>query len=453
MAQAQGVAHLVGRDKADEVSHEVVAVLEGAGAGVDGGSLDLVPVVDQGHHIVIPADVAFQDFTAAGVVHIGAIGIGNGGSQVADDGETGVLQAHPQLLGILRPFLGMDGVLPSGLLEGLLPVVHTGDEVLAPLLGRSGVNVVNNGLDGFHQLSPLLLLNVFGTGFQAPAGDEADAFHALLVVGEHAVSIGEETYAGVKITLLHGRLREKNHGGVQDHGHGTGLTACGQGCGAGGAGTCAGTAGGLVIAVSLGNGDLRIDGIGADALDEAGISLETTQVVLALGRGTEGKHLGVSLKEAVHLDAGGTGIAILLRLEGGHDGILGAHLHGLLNDLVLVGIDIQDIGPEKEIAVDGFLPVEHGFVHFLTAIHAGTGGIAHIPGDGQETAAQQAVGDFHVPVLLVLGHGEEALGKVQLDRGGFLFGLLLGSILVGAGARPAGGLGEGVQAQGQGRRQ
>ena len=106
-------------------------------------------------------------------------------------------------------------------------------------------------------------------------------------------------------------------------------------------------------------------------------------------------------------------------------------LDGLVDDLVLCGPDIDDVGTEEEVAVGGFLPVEHSFIDFLTTVHAGTDGVAYIAGDGQEPAAQQAVGDFHVPVLLVLGHREQALGEGQVHgSGGFLFGLLLGSILV-----------------------
>ena len=240
----------------------------------------------------------------------------------------------------------MDGVLPAGLLKGFLPVVNTGNEVLAPLLGGSRVNVIDNGLDGLYQLSPLLLLYILGTGFQAPAGDEANALHSLLVVGEHAVAIGEVTDARIKVTLLHGRLRKKDHRGIEDYGHHTGLTAGRQGAGTGRAGaTGTGAALRLVVAVSLGNGYLGIDGIGTDALDEAGVTLEAAQIELALSAAVEGKHLCVALEKAIHLDAGGSGIGVLLRLEGSYDGILGTYLHGLVYDLVLGREDIQNIGP------------------------------------------------------------------------------------------------------------
>ena len=179
VTQAQGVAHLVGGDEADEVAHQFVVIFHLAGARVH---LHLVPVVDERHDIVVPADVAFEDFAGTRVMDIGSIGVGRGGSEVADYGEAGVLHAHVGI--VFRPFLGADGVLPARLLEGLLPVVHAGDQVRAPLLRGRRVDVVDDGLDRLHEFAALLLLHVLRTGFQAPAGDEADALHGLLLVGE-----------------------------------------------------------------------------------------------------------------------------------------------------------------------------------------------------------------------------------------------------------------------------
>ena len=232
MAQAQGVAHLVGGDEADEVAHQFVVIFHLAGARVHGAHLHLVPVVHERHHIVIPADVAFEDFAGARVVDIGSIGVRRGGGEVADHGEPGVLQAHVGI--VLGPFLGVDGVLPAGLLEGLLPVVHAGDQVRTPLLRGGRVDVIDDGLDRLHELAPLLLFHVLRTGFQAPAGDEADALHLLLLVGELRVAVGEVTDAGVEPAGLHGLFGQEDHRGVEHERHDAGLGAGRQRVGPGG---------------------------------------------------------------------------------------------------------------------------------------------------------------------------------------------------------------------------
>ena len=412
------MAHLMGRNKADKVSHEFVGKAEAAGAGIHGGSLHLIPVMHQRHHIVIPADVAFQDFTAAGIVHVGAVGIGNGGSQIADDGETRIFQAHAQFLGILRPFLGADGVLPSGLLEGDLPVIDTGNEVRTPLPGRSGIDIIDNGLDGLYELSPFLLFYVLGTGFQAPAGNVADRLHPLLVIGEMRIAAGEVTDAGVEPALLHGNFRKQQERRIEHHRNHAGLTARRK---AAGTGRTALIALRLVVSERLGHRHLRIDGVGAHAPNEAGIGLDAAQIVLFLGGGVQGKHLKVSLEQAVGLDAGGTGRCFLLRLEGRHNGVLGAHAHRLGNGIGLGGLYAHDVYPEEEVAVRGLLPVQHGIVHLFTAVLAGTHGIGGKTRHGQDAAPEKGVGNFQVPVFLVMGDREKTLTELQLYRSGSLF--------------------------------
>ena len=258
------------------------------------------------------------------------------------------------------------------------------------------------------------------------------------------VTAGEIADAGVEPALLHGLLRQQEEGGVEHHRHHAGFTAGGQAVGPGGAG---GVACGLVVGEGLGHRHLRIDGIGADALDIAGIGLDGAQVVLLLGGGIQREDLEVSFEEAVRLDAGGAFGGFLLGLEGGDDGVLGADAHRLGNGIGLRSLDVHDIGPEKEVAGGGLLPVEHDVVHFLTAILAGAHGVGREAGDGQDAAAQQGVGNLQVPVLFVLGHGEEALGEVQLDGRSFLLFIFF---LFFAGIRlfP---LGLGREAEGQGK--
>ena len=78
VAKAEGVADFVRRDEANELSHEFFVKFRLASARIEGADLRLVPVVQQFHHVVIPTDVAFDDLTRTRVVHIGAVGVGDG---------------------------------------------------------------------------------------------------------------------------------------------------------------------------------------------------------------------------------------------------------------------------------------------------------------------------------------------------------------------------------------
>ena len=285
------MADLVRGDEADEVAHQLVVIDELAGARIHGAGLHLVPVVHQGHHVMIPADVAFEDLAGTGVVDIGSIGVRRGGGEVADDGETGVLHAHVRV--VLRPFLGVDGVLPACLLEGLLPVIDTGNQVRPPLFRGGRIDVIHNRFDRFHELAALLLFHVFRTGFQAPAGDEADALNGLLLIGILRVTIGKITHAGIEQTRLHRLFRKEDHRRVEDERDHAGLGTRGQGVRPGGRTRRRGIR--CVVREGLGHRHLRVDGIGADALDEAGVALEAAQVVGPLLRAAERKWLIVTL--------------------------------------------------------------------------------------------------------------------------------------------------------------
>ena len=181
VAKAEGVADFVRRDEANELSHEFFVKFRLASARIEGADLRLVPVVQQFHHIVIPTDVAFDDLTRTRVVHIGAVGVGDGRGEVANHRETRVLEAHRRV--VLRPFARLDGVFETRLLEGFLPILHPENEILAPLLRRGGIDVVNDGFLGFNQFAAAIFVHVFGAGLQAPARNHLPRLHTLLVVG------------------------------------------------------------------------------------------------------------------------------------------------------------------------------------------------------------------------------------------------------------------------------
>ena len=440
VTQAEGMADLVRRDEADEVTHQFVVILDLAGARIDDTGLDLIPVVNQGHDIVVPADVALDDLTGARIVHIGTVGICRRRSQVTDHGETGILEAHVWI--VLRPFLCMDGILPSGLLESLLPVVDAGDKVGTPLLRSSGIDVIDDGLYRLDKLSPLLFLDILRTGLEAPAGDETHGLDSLLFIRELAVAVGEITNARIEQALLHGNFREKHHRSVEHHGHDTGPDSGGQGA-------CdlrpTGAAGiGGIICKRLGYCNFRIDGICTDAVDEAGIATDIAKVVRTLGAAVHREYLIVTFEEACHLDTRSSLTRGGFRFDRGNNRVFGTNVHSLFNIVSGLCRNIQYIRPEQEIAVDGLLPIDHGFSDFLSAVLTCAGRIADEAGHSQNPTAKQAVRNLEIPVLLVLGNAEEALLECELRLLLLLLlrrllGVLAGSRLTGSRALCASG--------------
>lgn len=194
VAQAKGVAHFVAADEAHQLAHEFGVVLHFLSGFVEVAGLYHVPIVNQGHDVVIPADVALQNLAGARVVDLRAIGIGDVAGEVADDAVAGILHRHGAVIG---PLLTADSILETGLLKGLLPVVHTLNEVGPPLLGRSGVYIIDDGLLGLYEVPPPH--GVDGCrilGLQTPAGNEVARLHALLVVGVVGEVVGEIAHAG-----------------------------------------------------------------------------------------------------------------------------------------------------------------------------------------------------------------------------------------------------------------
>ena len=125
------------------------------------------------------------------------------------------LKIQPEVI-----FFADDGIFPTGFFESYLPVVHTLDEILAPLLGRSGVDVVNNLLLGFDEFAALHAFGISAVlGFEAVAHDVAFVFHALLAVAKAHKAVGKVAHAGVEQTALHEVLGKEHEGVVEAHCH------------------------------------------------------------------------------------------------------------------------------------------------------------------------------------------------------------------------------------------
>ena len=188
--------------EAYQLSHEFLAEVHGSCGFVYAACLYHVPVMYQTHHIVIPADVAFQYLSRTWIMHVGSIGILDGACQITYAAVPCIFHAHGGI--VLGPFLSYDGILESCFLKGLLPVIDTLYQILAPLFRSGRVYVVYYRLHGFHQFAPSHLLHILGPWFQSPSCDEFLAFHSLLLISETGIAVSKEAYSRVVIALHHG---------------------------------------------------------------------------------------------------------------------------------------------------------------------------------------------------------------------------------------------------------
>ena len=162
---------------------------------------------------MIPTDVTFNDFTGARVVHIGTIGIGNGRSKIANHRETCIFKAHVGT--IFRPFLGDNRIFETCLFKGFLPIFHTKDEIFHPLFGGCRVDVVDDGLFRFYQLTAFHLFDVFIFGFKTPTRHDRTSLHLLLLVVEFHKVVGEIPHTRVESAAAHQVFGQKHKRGVQ----------------------------------------------------------------------------------------------------------------------------------------------------------------------------------------------------------------------------------------------
>ena len=389
--------------EAYELSHQFVVEAHAVGAVVHGAGLRQVPVVDELHHVVVPADVRLNNLARARVADVRTVGVGDGRGQVADYREAGVLEAHAKRVGILGPLLGADGVLPAGLLEGHLPVVDAHDQVLAPLLRRGRVDVVNDRLLGFHQLAAFHALGILGAlGLQAPACGHGAAAHLLLAVAELAVALGEITYARVEVARAHRLFRQQHERCVQaesglprQRAGQVGLALCSVACG-----------------ISLHGLHLGVDGVGAHAVDIALVGLQRCHLEAFFRLLAKGCYDVVAAQEISHADARVVAVervaALFVHFEAGHDGVLRRSLQGTMDLVGAVGRGVVGQHAQQHLLA-ALLEIEHVARHQFAAIDAQVHGRSHEARSAQERAPQQRVGNLEIVVVLVLLHVEQTL--------------------------------------------
>ena len=217
VAQAQHVSDLMGRDKADELAHELVGQLHGLRTLVEWSALGDIPFAHQVHHVVIPADMALDDLAAAWIHNARTVGVLGLGRQIAQ--ET-ILRIVGTDVAVLGHFAGYDGVFETGSLKGSVPVVDAGDEIGDPFLRRCRIDVVDDLFFRFHELALLIGLRVLR--LQTIAVDDGVALGGS-TVGEAGLTRLEEAHTLVGDTWLHRLLGQDHDARVHADGNKTGF--------------------------------------------------------------------------------------------------------------------------------------------------------------------------------------------------------------------------------------
>ena len=150
----------------------------------------------------IDVDRAVDDFARAGIAPRGTHGVLDGGGHVAQTRVFEVVGVELRIFfrrGVVATF---DHVFETDALEGFVPAEHADADGLFPQIGEAGIDIIDDGLLGFHQLAGHVGGGV--GGFDAPAAHEGGVFDALVVV-ENVFAGEEEPDAGVGETRHHGR--------------------------------------------------------------------------------------------------------------------------------------------------------------------------------------------------------------------------------------------------------
>ncbi len=390
MPEPERVPHLVTCHEAYELPHQLVAEVHLACRLVDAARLHEVPVVQELHDVVIPADVAFQYLARPRVGDVRAVSVLRLGGEVADDAVASVLHAHRRVVA-LGPLEGVDGVLETRLLEGSLPVVDALDKVLAPLLRRCGVDVIDDGLLRLHQLARHHLLHVLGTRLKPPAGDvlgvEADA---LLLVAVAVEDLGEVAHTQVEEARLHRLFGQQDEADVQRerhtprHPHRPRV---------------------LRAVVGLHEAHLSVCREALDILDVAVVPYHLPKPEALLGALREAERVvvveearGIELKPAV---------LVLLHLERADDGVLVAACHRLAYSVRRVGLVHEEPYAQEQRAVGVKLEVHHVVVHLLAAELAALRWGGDIACGGEQVFAEQGVRHLEEPFVVLLGYVEQ----------------------------------------------
>ena len=213
MAKTQGMSNFMRGNKTDQLTHQFIIKFHFSGFGINRCSLNHIPVMNQFHHIMVPADMAFQDLTTARVMYLRTIRVFNIRSEIADYRVTGIFQTHIRI--IYRPFFTNDRIFKTRFFKSFLPVVDTINQRFNPLFWGSGINIINDLFGGFHQFTTLIFLHILRFRLQSPANGESLVFYFLLIITIHNKAVSKITNTGIKQTTVHRYLRQNNHRSIQ----------------------------------------------------------------------------------------------------------------------------------------------------------------------------------------------------------------------------------------------
>ena len=409
VAKAEGVAHLMRTDETDELPHELVGEVHGLGTLVERAALRHVPLLDERHDVVIPADVSLDDFARTGVDNARTIGILGLAGQIAQHGETGVVDRHG---GVVGPVLGHNGILEAGGFEGHIPIVDALLQILHPLLGRSGVNIVDDLLLGLHQTACLIGLDVLG--LKAIARDDGIVLWGIIVaILRHLIiKIAD---AIIEKTGLHGHFGQKHQRGVETQRGSTGLRsgrlAAGHGVGAQGL-------------------DFDVDWIGLHGVDERTVALHAANAQLGAVVVGETGDFVVGEEQTSDLNELVLGVGVAANdIELIDNGVDGGLLERLADGVVFLGERRLDILAQEKGLLVVLLEVETRAVDLLASEHLEVLRHACKAGDGEDETAQQRVGHLEIPLILDVTHGEQTYFLAAT----FLHELMIGRRMVGYG--------------------
>ncbi len=194
------MSHLVGRYKTYQFAHQFIVEHRFACSRINGSCLHDLPVVKQAHHIVIPVDMRFKNFTAARVVHVRSACVRNIGRLVHDSRMAGVFQAPGRI--VRRCFFAEDCILNPAFSKAACQS-FTPNKVRNPFLRSGRVDINDNRFLWFHQFATQVFLAVFVFGFETPAGDIRFILHSLRILVKILIAHSKVTYPVVVQSRFH----------------------------------------------------------------------------------------------------------------------------------------------------------------------------------------------------------------------------------------------------------
>ena len=406
------MSYLVTADEAYELAHQFVVEVGTLRPLVEGTALGDIPFAHQVEHVVVPADVALDDFTTAWIDDARTVGILGRGWQVAYHREACIVDTHRRVVG---PLTRLDGIAEACCLEGDVPVLDTLLEVLDPLAGRGGVDIVDDGIDRLGETTCSIGLHI--ARHETIARDVAEVLRHL-VVDETRHTVLEVSHTLVADAGLHRRFGQEHDTGVEREGNIA--TAC-----------CGHT--GILALISAQSGYLGIDGIGADGVDKGQIGHWRPQIDLRTVGLDQSAELGVLGKERGHLDEHVVGLGIASHyVEPAHDGIDG----GLVEQRGDVGLLVEQkllmIGTQEEHLVGVLFEIDDVALHLFARLHLEALGDGIETRHREEQSPEERLRYLEVPVLFDVTHGEETLmaRDLLLEKLGIIlfFGIDLGGV-------------------------